>query len=217
MGLQQFERRLERLVEGVFTKAFRSALQPVEIGRRLVRALDDGRTVGVNGVLAPNHLDVAVAPVDHERFVSFEDALIHELEDAVRAHAREEGYRFMGPVEIVIEPDGALREGECEVVAEIVAGAGGQAGSLVLADGRRITLGERPLSIGRLPDCDIPVPDAEVSRRHAEVRREPDGFRVVDLSSTNGTLVNGGPVREKRLDDGDEIRVGATTIRFEAV
>ena len=83
MGLQAFERRLERLVEGVFTKAFRSGLQPLEIGRRLVKELDAGRTVGVHGVVAPNHFTVVLSPADYERFATFRDALASELADAV--------------------------------------------------------------------------------------------------------------------------------------
>ena len=55
-----------------------------------------------------------------------------------------------------------------------------------------------------------------MSRRHAEVRRQGNGFVVVDLGSTNGTRVNGAGVKERRLTDGDEITVGGTKIRFEA-
>ena len=68
MGLQQFERRLERLVEGAFAKAFRSGLQPVELGRRLSREMDLQRTVGVHGLIAPNKFTVALSPSDSERF-----------------------------------------------------------------------------------------------------------------------------------------------------
>src|SRR5688500_14866007 len=64
MGLQQFERRLERLVEGVFAKAFRSGLQPVEVGRRLTREMDLHRTVGVRGVLVPNWFEIALSAAD---------------------------------------------------------------------------------------------------------------------------------------------------------
>ena len=71
MGLQRFERGLERLVEGVFAKAFRSGLQPVELGRRLAREMDLRRSVGVNGMVAPNHYEIALSPVDAERFASF--------------------------------------------------------------------------------------------------------------------------------------------------
>ena len=62
MGLQQFEERLERLVEGTLAKPFRSNLQPVEIGRRLTREMDLHRRVGVRGLIAPNAFAVTLAP-----------------------------------------------------------------------------------------------------------------------------------------------------------
>ncbi|MEY2470351.1 MAG: hypothetical protein QOF21_3049, partial [Actinomycetota bacterium] len=71
MGLQQVERRLERLVEGVFSKAFRGGLQPVELGRRLTREVDGGRTVSVRGTVAPNHAVITLSEIDAERFESF--------------------------------------------------------------------------------------------------------------------------------------------------
>src|SRR5918999_4986446 len=98
MGLRQFEQRLERLVEGVFAKTFRSGLEPVEIGRRLTREMDLHRAMGVNGLMAPNHFEVAISPSDHQTFESYVQALTRELCEAVREHARDEGYGFVGPV-----------------------------------------------------------------------------------------------------------------------
>ena len=215
MGLQAFERRLERLVEGAFTKAFRSGLQPLEIGRRLVKELDAGRTVGVHGVVAPNHFTVALSPADYERFETFRDALARELADAAREHARDEDYHFVGPVEVELTEDSHRRQGDLAVQATIMQGEGGWSASLVLPDGRRITLANETAVIGRLPDCAVPLSDPQVSRNHAEIRRGPDGFRVVDLGSTNGTSVNGTIVGEQLLRDGDEIGVGNTMIRYE--
>jgi pSer/pThr/pTyr-binding forkhead associated (FHA) protein len=60
------------------------------------------------------------------------------------------------------------------------------------------------------------VTDPKASRRHAQVRPAGSGFLLVDLDSTNGTKVNGIPVREHPLSDGDLISVGATEFRFEA-
>lgn len=214
MGLQRFERRLERLVEGAFTKAFRSGLQPVEIGRRLVRELEAGRTLGVRGAVAPNRYDVALSPEDHDRFAGFHDALVRELEDAVREHARDEGYHFLGPVQVAITVDERAKRGDLRVRAEIVEDEHSP-GALVLPDGRRVRLGPQPTVIGRLPDCAVALSDPQVSRRHAEVRAAADGYRIRDLGSTNGTLVNGDVVTDHRLADGDEIVVGATTIRYE--
>ena len=68
MGLQQFEERLERLVEGTLAKPFRSNLQPVEIGRRLTREMDLHRRVGVRGLIAPNAFAVTLSPADVDRF-----------------------------------------------------------------------------------------------------------------------------------------------------
>ncbi|HEX5097525.1 MAG TPA: DUF3662 and FHA domain-containing protein [Acidimicrobiia bacterium] len=215
MGLQRFERRLERLVEGAFTKAFRSGLQPVEIGRRLARELDAGRTLGVRGTVVPNRLTVMLSAEDTERFSGFHDALVHELEDAVREHARDEDYHFVGPVEVTLGVDERRRRGDLKVVAEIVADETGSVGSLVLPDGRRVRLGDDVAVIGRLPECAVALSDPQVSRHHSEVRRAGNVYRVRDLGSTNGTMVNGAVIADQELHDGDEITVGNTMIRYE--
>jgi hypothetical protein len=215
MGLQGFERRLERLVEGTFSKAFRSGLQPVEIGRKITRVLDDGASMGVDGVpVAPNNVGVYLSAEDFERFHSFADVLARELAELTREHAREEGYRFVGPVTVTLVADDDLRTGDCDVVAEIA--EGNRVGSLVLSDGRRLALGEEPVVLGRLPDCQIVITDPKASRRHAEVRPAGHGFVVADLNSTNGTKLNGAEIREQPLHDGDRIGIGATIVRFEA-
>jgi hypothetical protein len=218
MGLQQFERRLERLVEGVFAKAFRSGLQPVEIGRRLTREMDLRRTVAPRGTLAPNEFTVVLSRDDHNRFAPIEDELVDELVLVARDHAREEGYVFLGRVSVELVTDPNLSKGTLLVSGEMTQAGGGPA-TLVLSDGRRIPLASKPVKIGRLPDCDIVLGDANVSRHHAEIRRSDDGsggYVVVDLGSTNGTKVNGVRVHSQRLEHGDEVAVGAARMRYEA-
>ena len=217
MGLQQFERRLERLVEGVFAKAFRSGLQPVELGRRLAREMDLHRTVGVRGVIAPNHFEYQLSPSDAERFKSFEEALVRDLADAAREHAKDEGYGFLGPVTVELQVDPSLTSGMFHLAGEVREAPGGAVtGSLVQPDGARVGVGDDPVVIGRLAECDVVLADPNVSRRHAEVRRDGSGFVVVDLGSLNGTRVNGAKITERQLRDGDEITVGSTSLRFEA-
>jgi hypothetical protein len=126
MGLQRFERRLERLVEGGFGKAFRSGLQPVEIGRRLVREMDIGRTLGVRGTVVPNDFTIRVAQDDIDRFAGFHESLVDELSDTAREHARESKYHFVGPVSVTLAYQ-IVREG-------IVAGGSSK-------DDQRITFG----------------------------------------------------------------------------
>jgi hypothetical protein len=217
MALHEFERRLERLVEGVFAKAFRSGLQPVELVRRLTREMDLGRTQGVRGVIAPNYFGFALAAADHLRFQAFADVLVRDLADAARDHARSEGYLFVGPVEVELHPDTGVSAGTFLLASEVREAEGGAfVGAVVLPGGERVRVGDDPVTIGRLPECEVTLNDQNVSRRHAEVRREGDEFHVVDLGSTNGTKVNGTRVKQQRLNDGDEITVGSSTLRFEA-
>ena len=216
MGLQQVERRLERLVEGVFSKAFRGGLQPVELARRVVREMEAGRTVSTRGTVAPNHAVITISEIDAERFESFADALILELEEAMREHARDRQYRFIGPVKVELFQDPDFGKSEHTVVVEVRQGPGGMpAAALVLKDGTRLAIGEDPVNIGRSPESEIKLTDSTVSRRHAEIVRDGDVWVLRDVGSSNGTKVNGAAIAEHVLADGDEIKVGAVTLRFE--
>ena len=71
--------------------------------------------------------------------------------------------------------------------------------------------------LGRSKDCDVQVEDANVSRRHAELRREGSAWWLVDLASTNGTQLNGKRVQRVKLSDGDTITLGDTKLVFERI
>jgi hypothetical protein len=215
MGLQQFERRLERIVEGAFAKAFRGQLQPVEIGRRLTREMDLRRSVGVRGLIAPNHFDLYLATADYERFESIGDALNRELVEAVREHGEEERYSFVGGIEIMIHEDPDLSTSTFAIESGLQEVMSGPTNWLVLPDGRRVAVTDEAVTIGRLPECAVALDDPNVSRRHAQVRYDGSNVIVVDLGSTNGTKVNGVAVREHKLSPGDRITIGTTTLRFD--
>jgi hypothetical protein len=216
--LKGFERRLENMVEGTFSRVFRSGLRPVEVGRRLTREMDANRSVDVNGrVVVPNDFTVWLSPTDHERFAQMEQALVLELCEAAREHARDEAYGFMGPVRVELAAWEKLRTGTFQIETRLAEGSGGVgAGSLILPTNQRIVLGERPVVIGRAPECNIQLHDANVSRRHAEIHPRGTGYALVDLNSTNGVRVNGLRVAEAVLSDGDEILIGNTRMIFEA-
>ena len=169
----------------------------------------------MRGTVVPNRFIVTLSQDDLDRFAGFHDALIQELGDAVREHARDEGYGFEGPVEVSLVADPGARRGDLRVDAAIAEGPMTPSGRIVLDDGRQIALGAAPAVIGRLPDCAITLSDPQTSRQHAEIRYDDHHFLIVDLGSTNGTLVNGVQVREQTLQDGDTILVGATSMRFE--
>lgn len=216
MGLRGFERRLEQLVEGTFAKAFRGGLQPVEIGRKVVREVDAGRQVGLRGTTVPNEITVSLSDDDFDRFGTFSTTLVDELADAVRSHARDERYAFVGPVTVTLTADPRLGAGRMNVAARTVEGTGAHLGALVLPDGSRHQLNDTTATIGRMPTCTVPLADPQASRVHAEIRPDLAGYMVVDMGSTNGTLVNGAAVAEHQLADGDEIQIGTTVVRFEA-
>ncbi len=81
-------------------------------------------------------------------------------------------------------------------------------------NGKKQVLGERRVVLGRSKECDVQVPDANVSRRHAELRQEGSSWWVVDLDSTNGLEVNGKRVQRAKLSDRDTITLGSTELVF---
>ncbi len=218
MGLRSLERRLERLVEGAFARVFRSGLRPVELGRGLTRAMDDHRSVGVGGeTVVPNRFTVHLAAEDADSLVGVRGSLARELAEVARDHAREQELAFMGPVEVALVGDGRQGPGRFEIDAEWrEQPGGGGVGSLVTPAGDRIALRGPVFRIGRLSDCELTLPDPNVSRRHAELRPVEGSWVLTDLGSMNGTRCNGGNVSEHRLRDGDEIGVGHHVLRFEA-
>ncbi len=219
MGLQSFEHGLERMVEGVFARGSRSTIRPVELGRRLLREIDDHRSVDVRGRrIVPNVFTFTLSAKDHSGFADIDEALIAELGETAREYARAENYHFMGPVSVEMLVDNTLKPGRFSVSSRMrESGGGAGAGSVVLPSGERIIIGQRAVSVGRLPECTVPVPDANVSRKHCEIRPSGSGFVVVDLGSTNGTKVNGMRIQgEYVLADGDIVSVGNTHLRFEA-
>ncbi len=205
-------------MEGAFARAFKSGLRPVELGRRLVREMDDNRSVGVRGAtVVPNSFTVSLSASDLEQFEGVQDSLSRELAEAAREHAHDEGYSFMGPVEILLQEDDRLRTGAFAIVGRMVEGQGGSgAGSIVLPSGDRFTLAESVITIGRHPDANLVLADPNVSRNHAEIRPQGDRYALVDLGSTNGSRVNGLRVDTHVLLDGDELMFGNTRMRFEA-
>ena len=218
MVIRGFERRLERMVEGAFARAFRSSIRPVELARRLAREMDDRRSVGVRGTpVVPNHFTIYLSPEDYAEFGEVRDALGRELSEAAREHARDERYQFMGPLAVELVVEERLGTGMFHIEGRFREGAGGAgAGSLVLPTGDRFTLAQHPITVGRRPESNIVLADPNVSRNHAEIRPSGEGFVLVDLGSTNGSKVNGVRVAQHQLTDGDEISFGNTRMRFEA-
>jgi Protein of unknown function (DUF3662)/Inner membrane component of T3SS, cytoplasmic domain len=226
--LRNFENRLERGIEGFFRAAFRSGLQPVELAKRILREMEANKTVGVREVWVPNRYVLHVSEEDRQRFAQMEGALVRELETVVKEGAKENGAGLVARPEVVFETDEGLKRGDLVVQAELSEAPGPPSaeqpavqpetgGSAVLVasdDGKQYRLTTDRAVIGRLQGSEVEIQDPGASRRHAEIRRQGPDFVVVDLGSTNGTLVNDQPVAEATLEDGDRITIGRTVLEF---
>jgi hypothetical protein len=253
MVLRAVERKIEALFEGIFGRAFRTNVQPVELARKLAKEMDDHRTVSVSRVYVPNEYTIYLAPADREQFESYEDNLRSELQEYLAEHARRENYALLSSPRVVMEIDSDLDVGEfgiatrmvhpdrrrgeaADLPADVEPGAtmiykpktaleptqavspeelGVEQELVTLSwNGSSHEVKQRRVVIGRSRDCDIQLADANVSRRHAELRQEGTSYWIVDLGSTNGLEVNGKRVKRAKLRSGDTITVGSTELTF---
>ena len=102
-------------------------------------------------------------------------------------------------------------------VSRAVPGAGVQAELTIEAGpdaGRSQRAAERALRLGRSPDNDVILRDPATSGHHARLERRDNQFWIVDLGSTNGTLVNGEPIQERQLNHGDRLTIGQNAVHF---
>jgi len=239
--LQRFERRLEGMVEGAFARAFKSELQPVEVASAVQREMDDRAAIVAQGrTLVPNDFVVEVGDSDYQRLDVYAESLGVELANLARDYAKEQGYSFVGPVRMRFEGVPDLTTGTFRIRSGVIRGStveGGEVrrpasdlprpqGAAFPGNPRLIVAGpegggqrqydlQTPVTLlGRGTDCDLRLVDPGVSRHHAELRLEENQVVLVDLGSTNGTFVNGQPVRRVALTDGTHVTLGRTTLVF---
>lgn len=228
-SLHRFEQRLEHAVTGAFARAFRSAVQPVEIASALQREIDNSAQIlSRDRRLAPNDFTIDLSPADFDRLSTFGEALSRELADMLHQHAAEQHYLFAGPVRLNFQRADDLTTGRFRVRSEAAASvtpasaqehsdtALGGATVFLEINGVRHPIGPQGAVVGRGSSTDLRIDDPGVSRRHAEFRVQPSGsdtgLSVTDMGSTNGTTVNGQRVQRAALADGAVVQVGGTRI-----
>ncbi|HEV2723151.1 MAG TPA: DUF3662 and FHA domain-containing protein [Thermoleophilaceae bacterium] len=250
--LKNLEAKLGGLVEGAFSRAIKSSVEPVELARKLAKEMEESKAVSVSRVYVPNHYRVFLSPQDREQFSSYEPALRKELSDYLLEHARSERLALTSRPAVEFMTDERLSLGEFGIQAQLltapdeleeapgpdVAPSAGDFGhtmvyspdrsarrldpepaspsrAVLVGAGRRTVLSGDRIVLGRSRDCEVVLDDANVSRRHAELRHDGTGWRVVDLGSTNGIKVNRRRVEQAVLKHGDRITLGLTDLDFE--
>ncbi|HEX9415946.1 MAG TPA: DUF3662 and FHA domain-containing protein [Gaiellaceae bacterium] len=118
--LRAIEQKIEGLFEGVFGRAFRAHVQPVEMARKLAKEMDDHRTVSVSRVYVPNEYTVYLSPSDREQFEGYEESLLGELQDYLGQHARREEYELLSSPTVLMETDADLALGEFGIATRMV-------------------------------------------------------------------------------------------------
>jgi hypothetical protein len=125
--LRGIEQKIESLFEGVFGRAFRTHVQPVELARKLAKEMDDGKAVSVSRVYVPNEYSVYLAPADREQFSSYEESLVDELQQYLAEHARREQYALLSQPRVLVETDEDLSVGEFGIATRMAQPAGRRA------------------------------------------------------------------------------------------
>lgn len=118
--LRNLEAKLEGLVEGAFSRAFKSRVEPVELARKLVKEMDESKVHSVSRVYVPNRYSVFLSPGDREGFSGYEPALRKELSDYLLEHARAEGLALVTRPQIDFKTDERLGLGEFGIQAQLV-------------------------------------------------------------------------------------------------
>jgi len=118
--LRSIESKIAGLVEGTFSRAFRSEVRPVEIARKLAREMEEHRTFSLSRTYVPNEYRVYLSPRDRERFAEYEDALISELTGYLLEHARRERLVLMSRPVVEFETDDRLGLGEFGIQTRVV-------------------------------------------------------------------------------------------------
>jgi hypothetical protein len=235
------ERSLENIFDGLFSRAFKAGVKPLQLGRKLLQVVDSERDVDAQGRrVVPNSYLIQLSPNDREGFADVEPTLLQELTVALREYISQEGYHVEGKARVALRTNPDLRRGKFEIDCRNITPEATPAEApetqtpaplltavpsafdrppavLSLPNGQRIELHEGHYVLGRHLENDIVLNDTNVSRKHSEFVCAADEVVVRDLGSTNGTKVNGVLITgEQLLQHGDVINFGTAQVRFEA-
>ena len=187
--LRNLEAKIEGLVEGAFSRAFKSRVQPVEIARKLAKEMTDNQTVSISRTYVPNHYTVWLSPQDREQFEGYEDGVKKELSDYLLEHARTEGLALVTRPTIEFETDDRLSLGEFGIQTQ-----------LVQVEGEEPEWAEEAPSAGDFGHTMVYSPDRE-ARKMSPVARA--GGRAVLAGEGKNTVLSGSRLLIGRSRDCD--------------
>lgn len=227
MGLiDQFEKRIERAMNGAFAKTFRSSVQPIELASALRKEADNKAAIrGTGHTLIPNAYTITLSPSDHERFATWESELLRDLASSLYDHAKSQGYSLVGQIRVQLQRGQHLAKGVYHIVsshqegsvAPVVSAQVQPGRPTVEINGKYYPLDSNVTILGRGGDADIAIDDTGMSRHHAKIVKRGSVLQLEDMGSTNGTFLDGERISSVELHDGAVITLGRTqaTVRFQ--
>lgn len=215
--LDNFEKKLERVVTGAFTKTFKSELQPVEIASVIRSEMDSKASIlSRDRILAPNTFTVHLGRADFERMAALGEPLINELTDLATRHALKQGFQFGAALAIKLVEDSSLTLGQITVESSSHKLEVEWMPALDVA-GKRYLLNKSRTSVGRDESADIQIDDSSLSRKHFEILWDGKNAGIRDLGSTNGTKIGGIAIAEGPLSADTAIQAGRSEFVFRVV
>ena len=203
----------------MFARSRTRGIRPITIGRQLVDALDG---IAGDATNIPAAYVVRVNPTDLALLEPVRKPLVSELRQAITNHARFEGYTLSGEPTVTLVGADDVAAGGCVIepitdpaTPSTSVDAPVELHYLVGDSGMRFEVVGDRVTIGRQGTCSVHIPDTNISRVHAELRRTPNGWTVEDRGSTNGTMVNGAQIVEPTaVQPGDTLSFGSVTLTF---
>jgi hypothetical protein len=213
--VRSFERRLERLLEGVAGRVFSGRLHPAEIAGRLAREADFARFEHQTGPATANLYTILV----HPRDLALDPAqLALELTAEVERHTTEQGLRLEGPCRVEISPSEEVTPGTVICHVEVSPGPP-VVWARLIGDTESLDIGRNRALVGRIDGADVTLAYDDVSRRHALIWREGERAYLRDLGSANGTRVDGRKVADAlvELSTGSVVTLAGHRYRFAVI
>jgi hypothetical protein len=209
---EQLEALCSGAVEGAFALAFPSALEPVQVARKLVASFESSTSAGRGG----RRFIVNVSPADFGRLEPDRGYLERQW-GAMLTRLAERSRLPQRPPEVELASRSDLAVGTVAIAVEPLAAPL----DLALRVRRGLPLGARlplrgSLVVGRDPGCDLVLTDPRVSRRHLAIEATVDAISFRDLDSANGVALNHEERKDGRLDCGDILRLGDSELVVEA-
>ena len=215
--LDNFEKGLERVVNGAFTKTFKSELQPVEISGHIRAEMDSKASIlSRDRILAPNTFTVSLSVPDFKRMAALGDSLIEELTELATKHAKKQGFQFGAALAIKLVEDSTLNLGQVSVRSNTQNHEIEWMATLEV-NGQRFMLKVGQTSIGRDVTADIQIQDTGLSRVHFAIIWDGRNAAAKDLKSTNGTRIDGRPISEVAISNDTQIQAGSNTFVYKVV